>query len=154
MPFIPNFDFDTFEKIISNTDLCEVIYSYTYDPRNSFISKDRNEIFKHVLIHSTPKSGTRYVYSSRNDRGHFGIPKIIFGESGINDVIIDVNGDYGMTQGAIGIKINSIEEGNSIKNALLSDKFSKFTESVMWSNFRVDWRIFTNLKKDFWKEFI
>lgn len=152
--FIPNSDFDTFEKIVSNKDMCEVIYSYTYDPRNKFISKDKSEIFKYTLIHSTPKSGTRYVYSSRNDRGHFGISKIIFGESGINDVIIDINGDYGMTQGAIGIKVSSIEEANNIKNAILSDKFSKFIESVMWSNFRVDWRIFTNLKKDFWKEFI
>jgi hypothetical protein len=23
----------------------------------------------------------------------------------------------------------------------------------MWSNFRIDWRLFTFLKKDFWKEF-
>ena len=24
----------------------------------------------------------------------------------------------------------------------------------MWSNFRIDWRLFTYFKKDFWKEFI
>jgi hypothetical protein len=88
-----------------------------------------------------------------NDRGHFGISKIIFGESGLNDVIIDMNGDYGMTQGAIGIKVSSVEEANSIKSVLLSEKFNVFLKSVLWSNFRIDWRLFTQLKKDFWKEF-
>jgi hypothetical protein len=35
----------------------------------------------------------------------FGIPKVIFGESGINNVIVDTSGKYGLTQGAIGLKI-------------------------------------------------
>ena len=72
----------------------------------------------------------------------------------MNDVIIDIDGDYGMTQGAIGIKVNTIEEANLLKKALLSDEFNEFLKSVLWSNFRIDWRLFTQLKSDFWKEFI
>ena len=44
------------------------------------------------------------MYSSKNDRGHFGIKKIIFGESGIYNSIVDIEGKYGMTQGAMGVR--------------------------------------------------
>lgn len=94
------------------------------------------------------------MYSSRNDKGHFGVSKVIFGESGIGDVIIDINGEYGMTQCAMAIKIKDVEEGEVIKQVLLSEKFNGFLKTVMWSNFRIDWRLFSYLKKDFWKEFI
>mgnify|MGYP003405569893 CR=1 FL=1 len=51
-------------------------------------------------------------------------------------------------------EVSSLEEATSIKEVLVSDKFSKFLESVMWSNFQIDYRLFKELKKDFWKEFI
>lgn len=154
LEFIPNFDFELYDKLTKSDNKCEVVYSYMYDPRNTFVSSDKTEEFKYPLVHSTTKKGNIFRFSSVNDRGHFGISKIIFGESGLNDVIIDMDGEYGMTQGAIGIKVDSIEEAISIKEALLSDDFSKFLKSVLWSNFRIDWRLFTQLKKDFWKEFI
>ena len=59
-----------------------------------------------------------------------------------------------MTQHAMAIRVNTIEEANNIKISLTSKKFTKFLESVMWSNFQIDWRLFTYLKRDFWKEFI
>jgi hypothetical protein len=65
-----------------------------------------------------------------------------------------MNGDYGMTQGSMAIVIDSLEDVSSIKKALLSDGFNSFLKTVMWSNFRIDWRLFSYLKKDFWKEFI
>lgn len=65
-----------------------------------------------------------------------------------------MNGELGMTQHAMAIEVESIEEANNIKNALLSKDFSDFLKTVMWSNFQIDWRLFSFLKKDFWKEFI
>ena len=59
-----------------------------------------------------------------------------------------------MTQGAIAIVINDNIEGENIKNALLTDRFNEILKSCMWGNFRIDWKLFTNFKKDFWKEFI
>ena len=154
LPFIPNFGFDLYKKLTSGDSKCDVVYSYMYDPRNSFVSTIQSEEYRYTLVHSTTKKGNIFKYSSVNNRGHFGIPKVIFGESGLNDVIIDIDGDYGMTQGAIGIKVNTIEEANLLKKALLSDEFNEFLKSVLWSNFRIDWRLFTQLKSDFWKEFI
>lgn len=154
--FIPNDNFDLFKRLLAKKQdqKCEVVFSYKYDPRNTYVSRTSDDVYRFPLILSTPKSGIRYAYSSVNNRGHFGIPKVIFGESGIGDVIIDINGDYGMTQGAMAIIVSDIEEASNIKKALLSNKFNDFLKTVMWSNFRIDWRLFSYLKKDFWKEFI
>ena len=110
--------------------------------------------YKYPLIHSTPKSGIRYKYSSINTKGHYGISKVIFGEAGINHVVVDNDGKYGMTQGAIAIQFSTINDGINIKKALLSDKFNTIILSCLCGNFRIDWRLFTYLKHDFWKEFI
>ncbi len=155
--FIPNYNLELFDKIIAKEgdDKCPILFNVSnYETRKSWVSDDKNDEYKYTLIHSTPKGGTRYKYSSRNDNGHFGISKIIFGDGGIGDVIIDMNGEYGMTQHSMGILVSSLDEANNIKKALLSNNFNEFLKTVMWSNFQIDWKLFSYLKKDFWKEFI
>ena len=157
LSWLPNSNILEINKILIKNihDSCEMIYSPSaYEHRKKWMSHTKTEDFKYQCVHSTPKSGIRYMYSKVNDRGHFGIPKIIIGEAGINDVIIDINGDYGLTNGAIGIKIYSLEEGNNLKKALISDRFNKILKSCLFSSYRVDWNIFKEFKKDFWKEFI
>ena len=154
LPFIPNSNFDLFHNLIKSENKCNVVFSYAYDPRNRYISKTQNEEFKFTLVHTTPKSGNRFVYSSINTKGHFGIKKVIFGDSGINDVIIDLEGIYGMTQHSIGIEVSDEIEANNIKSALMSKKFTKFLESVSFSNYQIDWRIFLHLNRDFYLEFL
>ena len=154
--FIPNKGLKFFNKILAKNDeqRCPIIFNRTnYGSDRPYVIETEDELHKYKLVHSTPKSGNRFMYSSRNDRGHFGVSKVIFGESGIYDVIIDMNGDYGMSQGSMAIVVDNIEEANNIKKILLSDNFSNFLESVMWSNFRIDWRLFSYLKREFWKEF-
>jgi len=155
--FIANKNIDFLDKIIAkpNDMKCPIIFNVSnYESRKSWVSEIKNDEFKYPLVHTTPMKGNRYLYSSRNDNGHFGISKVIFGDSGIYDVVIDLDGEYGMTQHSMGIEVSSIEEASNLKKALMSDKFRYFLESVMWSNFQIDWRIFTCIKKDFWKEFI
>jgi len=155
--FIPNKGLDFFNKIIAKSDdeKCEIIFNVSnYETRKSYVSDSNEGEFIYTLIHTTTKNGPRYKYSSRNDKGHFGIKKVIFGDSGINEPIFDTNGDFGMTQHAMGIKFDTLEEGLSIKKALTSKSFNIFLESVMWSNFQIDWRLFTFMKKDFYKFFI
>ena len=147
--FLPNYNFNNIKKLMGNG--CEVIFSRSmYATDKTGISDKRTDEYKYPLIHSTPKSGIRYKYCNEN-RGHFGVSKIIFGESGINHVIIDTKGDYGITNSSIGIKINSIEEATSLKNYLLSEYFKDIIKSCSWGNFRIDWRLFKYFKKDFWK---
>ena len=58
-----------------------------------------------------------------------------------------------MTQHAIGIN-DDIENLEDIKKALETDKFKNILKSCLWSNFQIDWRLFTYFRKDFYKEFI
>ena len=156
LSWLPNSYLESVIKILSFDDnTCEMVYSPSaYEHRKKWMSHKKIDDFKYTCIHSTPKSGIRYMYSKVNDRGHFGVPKVIFGEAGINDVIIDINGEYGLTNGAIGIKINNLIEGENYKKALKSDKFDKVLKGCLFSSYRVDWNIFKEFKKDFWKQFI
>jgi|SaaInlStandDraft_1057018.scaffolds.fasta_scaffold00735_19 hypothetical protein len=156
--WMPSFNIDMCRGILTeekSNELCPIIYDRSaYGADKKWTSKVKTDVFKYPCIHSTPKSGVRYMYSSKNDNGHFGIPKVIFGESGINHVVIDINGKYGITHGAMGIKVSSKKEAIQIKKALLSVKFQDFLKSSLFSSFRIDWNIFKSFKRDFWKEFI
>jgi len=154
--FIPNKNINFTSILISSKDdlkLPIIFNRNNYGSDKKWVSDEQTDEYKYPLIHSTLKTHVRYKYSSRNDNGHFGIPKVIFGESGINEVIIDMNGEYGMTQGAMAIEVNTKEEAEDLKKCLMSENFKEFLSSNMWSNFRIDWRLFSYLKKDFYKQF-
>jgi hypothetical protein len=166
LDFLPNYNFESVLPLLagSGDEKCPIIYSSTnYDARRVWVSSEKTSKFKYPLIHSTNKdkvnkktgniiSGVRYMYSSINDKGHFGISKVIFGDSGINDVIIDFGGKYGMTSHALAIKISTKKEGEELKNYLLSPNFQELLKACRWSNFQIDWKLFTYFKKYFYKQ--
>ena len=155
--WLPNSNIIEIMNIIgkNNDEKNIMIYSPSlYEHRKKWMSHIKTEEYKYECIHSTPKTGIRYMFSNCNNKGHFGISKVIFGEAGINDVIVDINGIYGLTNGGIGIKIDDLETGNNIKKALTSNKFNNILNSCLFSSYRIDWNIFKEFKKDFWKEFI
>lgn len=95
------------------------------------------------------------MYSKINNKGHFGVSKVIIGETGMDNAINDWDGKYGMTQDSFGIIVSSKEEGNKILSVIKSEEFKKLIKiACSWSNFRIDWRLFLNFKKDFYKDFI
>ena len=163
IPFLPNKNIDLVFKIISNDIKNNIeVLRPGGDPRRDYIKDEKDKEYQYTMIHSTPNNGVRYKYCNvKKDSDHFNIPKIIFGDSGITkNIIVDDKGIYGCSCHAIGLKLyenqtnlNSIL-GENIKNALLSKKFKDFLESCNWSNYQIDWRLFTYLKKDFWKQFI
>ena len=132
--------------------ILKIIKDYSYALRCKHVSDEKTSEFKYTLIHSTPIAGIRYKYSSLNNKGQFGIPKVIFGESGINHVIIDIKGEYGIADSAMAIIIENQEEGEILKKALLSNEFKLLLKSCMWANFGIEWNLFKYFKKDFWKE--
>ncbi len=156
--WLPNYNIDFIQKILAQKgdDRCPIVYdrtAYGADKKQWMSAKETDE-FKYPCVHSTPKNGTRYMFSKVNDRGHFGVSKIIFGESGISGVIIDMKGEYGMTHGAMYIKIDDVDEGKQIAQALMSDRFQDIIKSCNYSSFRIDWNIFKDMRKDFWREFV
>jgi len=155
--WLPNSQFLEIKQLLANQESCPILYSSSaYGSDKKWMSK--TDEFKYPCIHSTPKSGIRYMYSKVNDRGHFGVSKVIFGETrhrhpyGIYNPVIDMEGKYGMTQGAMAIKVDTLEEAISISKFIESNTFSKILRSSSFSMFRIDWKLFTELKKDFWTE--
>ena len=152
--FLPNNNMNKIKKLLAkrNDDHVPVIKDSKYYTLAKHTSKTKTLTHTYPLVHSTPKSGTRYYYSNTNDRGHFGIPKIIFGESGISDIIIDLDGKYGMTESAMAIRVKNKTEAEKLKKALESNEFQDILNACSWSNFRIDWRLFTYFKKDFYTQ--
>ena len=156
--FLPNNEYNKIKNILkkNDQDAVPIIYSrsiYGSDKKDRMSSIETEE-FKYPCIHSIPQTGTRYMYSNVNDKGHFGVSKVIFGDTGMNDVIIDMDGEYCMTNHSMAIQVDTLEEAESIKEALLSDKFKLVLKACSWSNFMIDWNLFKYFKKDFWKEFL
>jgi len=154
--WLPNYNLDKIYQLLASDreETCKIIYNRNnYGSDKNWMSKEQDDEHPHSCVHSTPKTGTRYYYSSRNDNGHFGIPKVIFGESGINEAILDISGQYCMTQEAMAI-VDNMENLPKIKRAIESKEFNDVLSACKWSNFRIDWRLFTYFKRNFWKYFV
>jgi hypothetical protein len=117
-----------------------------------------DSIFKYPCVYSVGKNDTPNIhYSSVNNKGHFGIPKLIAGTGVSPYCFIDYTGEYGMTQFAYGI-VDSVENLEKIKKVLESEEFQKInlaTKFVTTQGHSIaNHRILSLFRKDFWKEFI
>ena len=185
--FLPNHSFEMIEPLLLPSALQEssenlsdnisnsiVLFSRCqYGSDQPWVSETQDEHYIYPVVHSTPKAGPRILWSSKinidSNKTHeqyeripmFGVPKVIFGESGIHDIIVDVDGKYGMTQGAIGLKILQDadkpsgfleQEGLRMKRVLESPKFATIIDAMSFSNFRIDWRMFLYFHREFYKK--
>jgi hypothetical protein len=159
--FLPNCYYGEIRKLLSNNNNIEVIYSRNqYGTDKDWTKENESKEYKYPLIHSTPIGRPRIYWTNttrppvKNIVEMFRQKKIIFGESGINEVILDMKGKYGMTQGAIGIKIENEKQGINYKKALESEPFERIIKAMNFGNFRIDWRIFLYFRKDFYKFYL
>jgi hypothetical protein len=65
--------------------------------------------------------------------------------------LLDLNGDYGMTECCFAIVCSSAEEANKINEALNSEAFAEVVKSTKWSNYKIEYKMFEYLRKDFWR---
>jgi len=161
--WLPSKNFELIQTLLVEEDdikaeRCPILYSrsaYGTDKKGMNSFKDEALGFIYPCVHSTLKGGVvRYYYSKFCNKGFFGVPKVIFGESGIFEPILDLEGVYGMTHCAMAIEISSLEEGEKIVQALKSTKFDNLIQSCCFSSFRIDWRLFLDLKREFYLEFL
>ena len=150
--WLPNSSISSVKKLLTDTDeRCNILYSRTaYGADKKWMSSKETKIFKYPCIHSTPKNGVRYMYSNTDSNGFFGVPKVIFGESGINNPIIDLEGKFGITHGAMAISVSNAKDAKKMSEYLTSKKFESVLQSCLFSSYRIDWNLFTNFKKEFW----
>lgn len=153
--WFPNHSHEKVKNLLTKEgeERCPIMYSRnTYGAdKKEWMSNVKDDKHPYPCVHSTPKNGVRYMYSSINNKGMFGTPKIIFGESGIGHIVDDMDGNYGITHGAMGIQVSDIHELNCLKQVLLSNEFCGIIDACMYSSFRIDWNIFKYFKKDFYK---
>lgn len=158
--FLPHSQFDLLRKIVAKggEETCQVICDSSYHNQRDYMSRTQDDKYKYPCVYSTTKDAVKYFYSSTNQNGHFGAPKVIFGENGgdtgIYNAILDLDGKFGMTEGGIAIIISSKEEGENVISAIQSEKFTTFIRACNYGGFRIDWKIFRYFRKDFWKEFV
>jgi hypothetical protein len=152
--WLANCELELIDKLIANEneEKCKILYSRSnYGADKKWISKVEKAEFKYPVVHSTPKCGHRFVWSSRNDNGFYGIKKVIFGDGGINNPIIDIDGKYGMTQHSMALIIDDIKEGEKIYKFICSSVFGKILKACLWSSFAIEWGMFKDLKKNFYE---
>lgn len=154
--FIPNFAIDDVMSLIAQDDkprLKMMRGRSMYSAQSKHMSAEPTDEFRYKCVHSTPKRGNRYYYSNV-DKGHFGVPKVIFGRGGVDGVIVDYNGEYGLTNEAYGIVIETQEQGDMIKKAILSDKFKRILKANLYENFGINYTIFEKYRADFYLGFM
>ena len=152
--WLANCELKLIDKLIANEneEKCKILQSMSaYEARKKWISKTESKEFKYPVVHSTPKDKPRFVWSNINDNGFYEVKKVIFGDSGINNPIIDIDGKYAMTQHAMGIIIDNIEEGEKLAKFLSSSLFSKIIKACLWSSFAIEWSMFKDFKKNFYE---
>lgn len=159
LEFIPNGNFNLLNKLIAknNEETVEIIYSrsdYGTDKKHTSKTQDENHIYP-VIYTVNYQSLPSFYYSSTNQNGHFGKPKIIWSNGRISSVgsLIDSEGVYGLTQFAYAI-VDEPENLPYIKMALDSKKFKDFMELCAVGQLTINHKIISRFRKNFWKEFI
>jgi hypothetical protein len=118
------------------------------------MSKTQDNEYQHPCVYTiTQKDGMKFYYSSLNDKGHFGIPKVIWSNGLGTYPIIDEDGQYGLMEYSFGIS-DDISNLENIKLALQSKRFLELMGYVKYTNNKYDSKIISTFKKDFWKEFV
>jgi len=161
LEIIPNNLFNEVMGLIAKDDeeKVDIIFSFSnYETRKKYMSKTQSDEFQYPCVYSVLKDGTiNYMYSSTNQNGHFGIPKIVLGNGANPTSTIDVNGDYGLTQFAFGI-VDDINNLSTIQNVIKNEKFQKINKATKYvataGNPLVYPKIISLFRKDFWKDFI
>jgi hypothetical protein len=157
LKFIPNKYFSEFISLLGGSenkvDIC--FSNTTYDPRKPWMSDTSNDEFNLPCVKYISKvSGEIDFRYSKEDKGMFGKPKVLFGiGSQVGGIIIDEKGKYGLCQFVAGIT-DEVDNLENIQKALVSEKFKDIMKACQFTTQMYNYKIIQELKKDFWKKFI
>jgi uncharacterized protein YutD len=159
MDFIPNGGIDLLNILIAKDgeETVELLYSRSgYGTDKVHTSKQQTDDFMYPVVYTVNYlSEPTFHYSSTNENGHFGQPKVIWSNGRISSIgnYIDETGEFGLTQFAYAI-VDEVENLGNIKKALDSKKFKNLMELCAVGQLTVNHKVVAKFKKDFWREFI
>jgi hypothetical protein len=156
LPFVPNHSYDTLKKLVAEPgeETVDVLYSrsaYGTDKEN--VNDTKTKKFKYpVVYHVSKQDGPVFKWSSRNDLGHFGIAKIIWGNSAGTGFHLDLSGELGLTQFAYAIA----DTPNNLKAIynVLTNNYELFSGMTNVVGSGINRKVLATFRKDFWKEFV
>lgn len=152
--FLPNHSFNLVSKLApeNGEESCEVLGDYTfYEPRKNRVSREKKKDFVNPIVHSITKTnGITYTWTNDTSR-YFGRKKVILSESSQEDVVIDKNGKYGISNNTIGLPFKNEEEAKKIKKAILSETFEEVKSACKWSDYRLSRKLFKQFKEDWYE---
>jgi hypothetical protein len=155
--FIPNGMFNEIFSLVAKQgeEKVDVLHSYSsYETRKEWMSKEQTDEFKYPCVYTTLKDGTvNKFWSNTNEMGHFGIPKVIWSNGGATTPILDLMGEYGLTQFSYAI-VDTVDNLPMIQRAMLSEEFIKIMSYADGSVHRYNRKAISTFRKDFWKEFL
>ena len=143
--FLPSGEINIIEKMLGNSS---VIYSSSfYDrrrkwvlPQENYESKEKyyerakqSEFIYPVIHNMTKEYGNGYVFSNEN-KGHFGVKKVVLSFGEFQYPFNDYKGKYGMSQICFGLPISSKKEGDDICEAIKSDKFKMVLRNTFYAH--------------------
>ena len=150
-------EIELFNSIIAkeNEEKVNLIHSYSsYETRKPWISNELTEEYCYPIIYTTQKDGTiNLKYSSTNQNGHFGISKVIWSNGVASSLVMDLEGQYGLTQFSYAIT-DSEENLHKIYQAMNSEKFINLMKFADGKQHKYKYKVISTFRKDFWKEFI
>ena len=143
LPFIPNFGWSVFEKILNklNNNGIDVIGDSDCHTMRSYVSKTPKEGFDYKLLNSISNTkGKTYCYSSKPHKCQTN-KKVIFSNGETIVPFYDSVG-LGVTQGGLYILVNTDEIGEKMVNYLNTRIIKFIVKSTKWSNFETNKQIF------------
>ena len=153
--FIPSGKLSLFQKLLTKKEKVNVLHDWSiYETRKPYISKIKDNIFKYPIINTiTQKDGCNILYS-KEKKGHFGIPKVIWSNGAGTYPIIDEKGKYGLTQFSYAI-VDDKQNLQKIKDAMSSERFINLMKYLAFKeDNKYNYKIIALFKKDFYKYFI
>ena len=153
--FIPNYDFANIKKLIEEGhEKINMLYSRSdYASDKKWTRKITSETHKYPVAYSVNRANeVKLIWSEINNKGHYGLPKVIFG-SGATGFVIDESGQYACSEFCTGI-VDDVENLESIKSVLNSARFKDIILATSVSKAEINRKILKYFRKDFWKEFI
>ena len=159
LEFIPSKMFDEVIGLIAKEgeEKVEILADSSHHTQSGlqkgFMSKKETKRFKYPCVYTVRSKNEPTFYWSSKKNGHFGIPKVIWG-NGASGVIVDKKGEYSLTQYAYAI-VDKVKNLKNIQKALKTEKFIKgimgFEHSL---GDKYNRRMIATFRKDFWKEFV
>jgi hypothetical protein len=152
--FIPNYDFDIIQNLLAiDTEPINILYSRSdYASDKKWTSKIKQDEYKYPVAYSVNrKNEIKLIYSNINEKGHYKIPKLIFG-SGATGFYIDNEGIYALSEFCTGI-VDKNENLQKIKEAIETNKFISIIKAISVSKAEINRKILKYFKKDFYIEF-